>query len=77
MIKIQKKNFSLSEVNKKLLKKNSGAIVTFIGIVRGEKKTKKKETIGDAPIAATICVYLGLSFFGKLRQPNFETRFSK
>ena len=45
MIKIQKKNFSLSEVNKKLLKKNSGAIVTFIGIVRGEKKTKKIQSI--------------------------------
>ena len=45
MIKIQKKNFSLSEVNKKLLKKNSGAIVTFIGIVRGETKTKKIQSI--------------------------------
>ena len=45
MIKIQKKNFSLFEVNKKLLKKNSGAIVTFIGIVRGEKKTKKIQSI--------------------------------
>ena len=45
MIKIQKKIFSLSEVNKKLLKKNSGAIVTFIGIVRGEKKTKKIQSI--------------------------------
>ena len=45
MIKIQKKNFSLSELNKKLLKKNSGAIVTFIGIVRGEKKTKKIQSI--------------------------------
>ena len=45
MIKIQKKNFSLSEVNKKLLKKNSGAIVTFIGVVRGEKKTKKIQSI--------------------------------
>ena len=45
MIKIQKKNFSLSEVNKKLLKKNSGAIVTFIGIVRGVKKTKKIQSI--------------------------------
>ena len=45
MIKIQKKIFSLSEVNKKLLKKNSGAIVTFIGIVRGVKKTKKIQSI--------------------------------
>ena len=45
MIKIQKKIFSLSEVNKKLLKKNSGAIVTFIGVVRGEKKTKKIQSI--------------------------------
>ncbi len=45
MIKIQKKNFSLFEENKKLSKKNSGAIVTFIGIVRGEKKTKKIQSI--------------------------------
>ena len=45
MIKIQKRNFSLSEENKKLSKKNSGAIVTFIGIVRGEKKTKKIQSI--------------------------------
>ena len=45
MIKIQKKNFSLSEENKKLSKKNSGAIVTFIGIVRGVKKTKKIQSI--------------------------------
>ena len=45
MIKIQKKNFNFSEENKKLLKNNSGAIVTFIGIVRGVKKTKKIQSI--------------------------------
>ena len=45
MIKIQKKNFNFSEENKKLLKKNSGAIVTFIGVVRGKTKTKKIQSI--------------------------------
>ena len=45
MIKIQKKNFNFSEENKKLLKNNSGAIVTFIGVVRGKTKTKKIQSI--------------------------------
>ena len=45
MIKIQKKNFNFSEENKKLLKKNSGEIVTFIGVVRGKTKTKKIQSI--------------------------------
>ena len=45
MIKIQKKNLNFSEENKKLLKKNSGAIVTFIGVVRGKTKTKKIQSI--------------------------------
>ena len=45
MIKIQKKNFNSSKEIKKLLKKNSGAIVTFIGVVRGETKTKKIQSI--------------------------------
>ena len=45
MIKIQKKSFNFSEENKKLLKKNSGAIVTFIGVVRGKTKTKKIQSI--------------------------------
>ena len=41
MIKIQKENFSISQENKKLFKKNVGAIVNFIGIARGGGNKKK------------------------------------
>ncbi len=45
MIKIQKKKFNLVEENKRLIKKNSGAVVTFVGIVRGTTNKKKINSI--------------------------------
>ena len=45
MIKIQKKKFNLTEENKKLIKKNTGAIVTFVGIVRRSTNKKKIQSI--------------------------------
>ena len=41
MIKMQKKKFNLVEENNRLIKKNSGAVVTFVGIVRGTTNKKK------------------------------------
>ena len=45
MIKIQKKKFNLTKENKKLIKKNTGAIVTFVGIVRRSTNKKKIQSI--------------------------------
>ena len=45
MIKIQKEKFNISEEYKKLFKENSGAIITFVGVVRGKTKTKKIQSI--------------------------------
>ena len=41
MIKIQKQKINVSLENKKILKKNIGAFVNFIGIARSKNNTKK------------------------------------
>ena len=45
MIKIQKEKFNISEEYKKLFKENSGAIITFVGVVRGKTKIKKIQSV--------------------------------